>query len=354
MAVSQTIARPGPTVSLLVSKPFVRVLDMAGPQALEQRQQTLLTLLPRYGLSAEALAVDGARMPHDMTLDLLSRSASTLGTDAVVLHALQAWQMGDHGLGDYLNATAATVGDLLATTTQFIGLLHDGQRLSLRADGEDTVLVFEYDEDVTVHPWFSEGVLGKIVAELRRALGPGATAGPSAAHFAHHAPGYERAYRDVLGCPVHFGQGQDALVFPSRVLETPLATADPVLHELLRRQAISLLRTARKRVSFVDQVRAVAEEELGRNTADQGSVARRLGVSAATLRRRLEECGARYSELLEELRKDVASRHLSECVLPIEEISVRAGFSQRTAFYRAFHRWFGCTPAEFRRARSAR
>jgi AraC-like DNA-binding protein len=101
-------------------------------------------------------------------------------------------------------------------------------------------------------------------------------------------------------------------------------------------------------------VRAVALEELPLSAADQSVVARRLGVSSATLRRKLEQRhGARYVDLVTDLRRDRAASALADTELSIDEVAIQAGFAQKTAFYRAFRRWFGCTPAEYRRARTA-
>ena len=106
-----------------------------------------------------------------------------------------------------------------------------------------------------------------------------------------------------------------------------------------------------RRPTLLDRVRECIAEELPRGSAEQVRVARKLGVSAATLRRRLEaEHATRFSEVADELRRDLAVRHLADPALTIDEISMLTGFSQTTAFYRAFKRWFECTPAMYRRA----
>jgi AraC-like DNA-binding protein len=88
--------------------------------------------------------------------------------------------------------------------------------------------------------------------------------------------------------------------------------------------------------------------------AAQASIARRVGVSVATLRRRLEgEHGVRYSDVLNEIRRERIEVQLADPTIPIEAISYQAGFSQRSAFYRTFKRWYGCTPMQYRRARRA-
>jgi len=116
-----------------------------------------------------------------------------------------------------------------------------------------------------------------------------------------------------------------------------------------------MLPPGRERRSLLEEVQSLVREELPTSSGDQNAVARRLGMSPATLRRRLEERHAtRYCDVLDALRRDTAASGLGDTTLSIDEVGRRAGFSQKTAFYRAFRRWFGCTPAEYRRARALR
>lgn len=348
---SGTVRREA-TVAVAASKPFVKLLTSAvGPSAVAQRNQWLSTLLPQYGLSIEALTGEDARVPHSLSLELLTRSSWLLGSSAIGLEAMKVWSLGDQGIGDYLNATCATVSDFLQTITEHVALLNDGIHFTLENDGETARFVYELDPMLTADPWLAEISLGKVIVELRRAFSGRPDAAPSAVRFTHHAPDYERDYAAVFGARVEFGDDRDLLEFPASLLSTPIPTADPVLHTLLRRQAAAMLRARPQRPTLLERVRVAVCDELGRGGADQGSVARRVGMSVATLRRKLEqEHGTCYSDVVDDLKRQRACEQLTACSLTIDEIAFQAGFSQTTAFYRAFKRWFGCTPAEYRRA----
>lgn len=355
MARAVQIAPDKATVALSTSTPFIRLLEARGASAVEERAKTFRALLTLFDVNEETLMQEGARVPHELSLETLQRSAWLLGTDAIALRALGFWRMGDHGIGDYLNATCSNVREFLQTITEYVGLLHDGVRFAMRTEDDRTYLTYDLHEDVVRHQWFAESSLGKVIVELRHAFNTTEVPGLLGVRFAHHAPSYEREYPGVYGVPVDFAQGENALVFHTSVLDTPLPTADPVLHGLLLRQASAMLPTRRSSRSLLDRVKTVAREELATSLGDQSRVAHRLGMSSATLRRRLEqEHSARYTNILSDIRKDIAVTCLSDSALSIDEIGRRAGFSQKTAFYRAFKRWIGCTPAEYRNANRRR
>lgn len=286
-------------------------------------------------------------------MELLERSAWILGSEAIALRSVQSWQLGDQGLGDYLNATCETVLDFLETIVEHVGLLNDGIRFSVESDGETARLYYDLYPGLEPSRWMAEATLGKVVAELRRALGPERAHGMVlGARFRHAAPDYEREYRSVFGAPIAFGDDRDALELPASLLAERFATADPVLNGYLRRQAAGMLRARPEPPSLLERVQSALREELARGTADQPSVARRVGVSTATLRRRLEtEHGVRYSDVVDELRRERVAAQLTDPRIGIDRISAEAGFSRPSAFYRAFKRWYGCTPVEYRRAR---
>lgn len=99
-------------------------------------------------------------------------------------------------------------------------------------------------------------------------------------------------------------------------------------------------------------IRRAVAAELARGDARLATVARRLGTTSRTLQRRLRAEGLSHQQLLDEARREAAERYLRESSLAIAEIAYLLGYSEPSAFHRAFRRWSGTTPSEVR-ARAA-
>src|SRR5262245_58421573 len=147
-----------------------------------------------------------------------------------------------------------------------------------------------------------------------------------------------------------------ALVDPdgrlSRALEARRwqARAEPALAQLLDQQlAAQLAALPAEEASFLDRIRSALFAELDRGEPTLEAIAARLRMSPRTLQRRLREEGSSLSAVLDRLRAELALRYLGEPRTSIGEVAFRLGFSDPTTFHRAFRRWTGQTPAEYRR-----
>jgi AraC-like DNA-binding protein len=148
---------------------------------------------------------------------------------------------------------------------------------------------------------------------------------------------------------VRFGAPLTKLVFDASILELPLVGADLTLGSLLERQAEESLAGAARGGGFAGRVREVIKEGLPGGEARVEAACRRLGVSPRTLQRKLREEGTSFQGLLEEVQRALAEFYLRDREVAICEVSYLTGFSQPSAFHRAFRRWTGQTPKEFRR-----
>ncbi len=167
-------------------------------------------------------------------------------------------------------------------------------------------------------------------------------------HFEHPQPDNVSEHERIFRAPVHFNKSLTKLIFDKSVLELPLVEADLILGSLLERQAEELLAKSPQHGVYVNQVRQLIREGLPVGEARIETVSRKSGSSTRTLQRKLKEEGTSYQELLEETQRDLSEFYLHKSEIAIGEVSYLLGFSQPSAFHRAFRRWTGLTPKEFR------
>jgi AraC-like DNA-binding protein len=149
---------------------------------------------------------------------------------------------------------------------------------------------------------------------------------------------------------LHFAGEMNAMVLRRDLLDTPLVRADPRLCVILDRQVRETLERLPKTTDLSERVRQIVAEKLTAGEPKIGEIARGLGMSARTLQRQLDRDGTKFRELIDALRRELAVSHLKEKEIPIAEVAFLLGFSEASAFHRAFKRWSGQTPAEFRQS----
>ncbi|MGH8462304.1 MAG: helix-turn-helix domain-containing protein [Stenotrophobium sp.] len=166
--------------------------------------------------------------------------------------------------------------------------------------------------------------------------------------FRYHAPAYAALYEAFFHVQAHFGRRRNAAVFDRRLLDAPLGGAFPTLHrqaEYLVEQRVRKLPRKPGLLAAIETVFAEHPELLGQGIA---SVATHIGLGPRTLQRRLRDEGQSFDELHTHARFRAAMRLLETSPEDIDTISERLGFSDRRSFTRAFKRWNGSTPSDFR------
>ena len=168
----------------------------------------------------------------------------------------------------------------------------------------------------------------------------------------HPRPTYADRYAQVFSCPVRFGQPRNAIVVKRCYLDQRQPYSDLRTNELLRASAERLL-SEQSEPSLPDQVRALLRVETDLRHMPFTRIAKKLRLQPRTLRRRLVEANAPWSMLLNEMRQRVACDALSHREVSLSELSERLGFSDPSAFSRAFKRWTGTSPGKYSRDAAA-
>jgi AraC-like DNA-binding protein len=214
-------------------------------------------------------------------------------------------------------------GGMLALEYQ----IHDGRILSRRQDAELS--------------------LGMFLNIFREAHGPAWS--PLEVHFEHPEPLEPKEHEKAFDAPVYFGQPSNALLFDAGVLEARMPGADLRLLAIVQTCLINLrANRGDAPVPLLETVRNHLRRRLPDGCPGIAEVAPELGVSVATLKRLLAAEGTDFRRLIEDVREELALLYLRQAHLSLSEIAFLLGYSDLSAFSRAFRRWQGVCPRTFR------
>jgi len=304
-------------------------------------------LLARAGVDLDLLDDPNARLDA-ATYDRLHELALELtGDPALGLHMAEHVQLTAFHVVGFLTVHCRTLRQAIELFARYRQLLSHCEPPRLREEGGRAILTcaFVAGSD-RCNQLRAEFGIASMVRIARAVLG--ASQPPYLVEFTHDAPDHADEYERVLGCPVQFGREAIVIHFDARMLDAPHIHANPELRKLLESEAERHLASLTAPRCLWARVRALIVDEYGRGRPSMPQIARRLGMSARSLRRRLDGEGRTYTEVAEEAMADVARRLLDEPDTTIQAIADRLGFSEPSAFHRAFKRWTGQTPGQFR------
>jgi AraC-like DNA-binding protein len=171
---------------------------------------------------------------------------------------------------------------------------------------------------------------------------------PQAIFFRHHAPRSTVFHERHFNCPVHFGSDMDALLVSHALLKESNRLGDRSISMFFDTHLEEELSKYDDSASLEHRVRIQISQALSQGVPRISDVAGFLGMSGRTLQRRLSDRGYAFQTLVDDSRRELAERLLEETEYPLAEIAFLTGFSEQSAFNRAFKRWAGQTPRSFR------
>jgi len=308
-------------------------------------------LLAAAGLVRSELDDPDARIPGEKVMALWREAYARAGDPDLALHAVEALPFGAYTVIDFLARTSTTIGAALERIARYFPLINSIVELPIEVAGDHVRLdVTDRRGPAALPREYAEYTLAAVC--LRTRIAAGLEFPLVRVDFAYAAPLDSREHARIFGCPVRFGADRSGLVLERRVWDTPLQRGDSGLAAVLERHAQMLLAALPQVSDAVGQVRAAIYDELKGGDPSLDHVARRLGCSRRSLQRRLADQGLTYAVVLDEVRSTTARAYLGQRDLSIAEVGYLLGFSEQSSFTRAFRRWTGTTPAEYRRARS--
>jgi AraC-like DNA-binding protein len=216
---------------------------------------------------------------------------------------------------------------------------------SLDVEDDTAILSYAvYQPETESADQITDGAIACTVNAIRALLGNDWT--PTEVLLPHSKPADAEPYRRHFRAPVRFNQEIAALVFPSRCLAVRIAGADPMLRVMLEEQIKQLKGVPG--FEFSDDVRRLLRTRLTSNHCSADNIAELLSMHRRTLSRRLQGDGMGYRDISNEIRFEIARQLLGETDVPLGQIAAALGYSEASAFSRAFRRWSDETPKAWR------
>jgi AraC-like DNA-binding protein len=317
-----------------------------------------LSYIDRRGIDAEP-ALFGAGLSrrqlseNDIGVSVASQYrflelAATEANDPLLgLHVASEMDMQAIGILFYLTGSARTVSEALESLAHYSATTNEALVLEIFRHKDEVILairhVQEFDEP---HQQFFELLALWFVRTLRRQTNPDFA--PLRVTFTHARDAGQREVHRLLRCPVEFAQTVDSWVLPQRIMDLPIVSGDRYLLRILTVHADELLTERHSVTGLQSMVTDQLITLLPSGEYRAAAVAQRLNMSTRSFTRQLANEGTTFGEILERLRRRLATRYLAHDRMSIKQIAWLLGYSEPGAFTHAYKRWTGTTP---RRAR---
>jgi AraC-like DNA-binding protein len=324
---------------------------MAVPALLSEFQVEMEPLLAEFQLLPSHFTDPENVLTFTTMGRILRRCVERTGCEHFGLLLGQRAGLSALGALGFLMQSAPDVRTALKLLGQHLHVHDRGGIVALREDGADAILSYTIVQTGIEQLDQFQATAMAIGLNIMRGF-CGHNWRPGAVRFPFKAPIDVKPYRLAFGVSPTFDSDCSALVFPLSVLDRPLAAADPLLHRLMEERVHELERLSQ--ADLVSGLRRILRTLVGQPNCSLEFVAHQLGTHARTLSRRLHAKGTTFLQLREEVSLQVARELLEESSKPAREIAATVGYADGSSFSRAFRRWSGKTPAQWRRAGRSR
>lgn len=315
------------------------------PELLESFRVPCASILRQHGLTqADLNAPDRSGSFHDMSR-LLEQCVGVTGCRHFGLLLSRSVGLRSLGLPGRLAQHSVTVQAALEGLADSLELHDSGAELDLVVEAETATFSYAvHASRVAAVEQVYDFTLGAMTNVLRELCG--ADWRPRLVMLPRRLPATLEPYHAILGSSLQFSATKAAVVFPSRWLAQPVPGADPFIYRLLLREVGAAQETNSPLINR-DVHRAIVAQ-LHEGHCSRGEVAKALGLHERTLCRQLQSSGTTFQHMLDDARSELAQQLLRNTRAPVTLIARQLGFRSSTVMARAFRRWTGLSPREYR------
>lgn len=334
-------AEPRGTMSALGVKALAAALRVRGVD--------VAAALAEAGVDPAALADAEGRVDLQQAFCFFERAPALSGDPHFGVHAALLVPAGALEALEYVARSCATLGDALVQIARFYAVVDDRAALRVERDGDRFAVHYTSPPRLKAPRPAIEFLFAYVVGRAREYAGQAIALREVC--FRAAAPDAPAPVQAYFGAPVRYGASTDSFELARGVAALPMRAPDAGLSSVLERvleQSVQALGP----LDMLTDVKACIARRLRRGAPSLEEIAAELRTSRRTLQRRLQEDGARFSDLVTDVQRELSAAYLRNRDLSVGEIAYLVGFEDRTSFHRAYRRWTGETPSEARRGPS--
>ena len=310
-------------------------------------------LLRTVGLDHEAVVDPDIQIPYADLMMLSDRAASMTKDAAFGLHVGECTLESEYGLMGDLQVTSSTLREALESLAHYLPIWTNAGVFQLGIEGSVAHFQWEYARISLPEPRHDCEMSMATLMRLNR-LTANQRWWPKEVWFQHAKPRDTSEHARIFRAPVRFGMPTNALLLDRRVLDLPFKTTHPGSHRLMTSAAERLLPATGQEVSLSQSAATFIRQNLGKRPIELDAVARALGFSRRSFQRKLKQESSSYRDLMQQARCDFSEYLLLEAGITSTAAASAVGYSEHSVFHRAFRKWHGKAPGDYRHSSSER
>ncbi|AKD02201.1 AraC family transcriptional regulator [Pontibacter korlensis] len=315
---------------------------------LRQQGQDVGAICQQVGLDMQVVQDVNARISVAMVQDLWDAAIAATSDPDLALHVAEIINPTSMGTIAYVMMNAATLHESLLKLCKYQDIVCGAIQTSLEVQGQQAFIKLQVVSPVLENP---RNALDSELVIYKNAFSAlvGQPVLFNQVLFAYPRPASIKEHERVFsGAELIFDAKSSGLVFDASYLELPIVTANPELNQLFEKYAEEYLQRLREPKTVRERVQREIAQLLKGEEPSINLVSRSLAMSVRSLQSRLKEEGVTYQALLDEVRKEIAIKHLQDNQQTITDIAYLLGFAEPSVFSRSFKRWTGMPPAAYR------
>lgn len=329
--------------STIAAVTFLSVIRTIGAQiGLEEG-----VLISHAGIDPEAFSRDNERIPAEKLSQIFQFAMQESGDPDLALHIGESVPYQSLGLLGYLLINAGTVGEMLEKFNRYQKIIGERLKFHFEDDGKQYRIALQIQGNpvIPVPRFHAEVHLSAIINIINQIAGKNLQ--PDRACFWHEKPTGVEGYRKLFGNHLTFEAQESAIYLSKSGLEVPLQFSNPAMLKYFEAQANRVLEDIEEK-SVYSNVKQVILQYLGEEAVDIEFVAHKLGVSIRVLQKRLKEEKRTFRDALNQVRSQLATHYIRHTDMDMGSIALFLGYSEASAFLRAYKKQTGKRPGEIR------